>query len=80
MLQTVELTETPAKKDEVKSPTGFVLGSTQKTFLLVLVGGLLFLRLWKRKRRKDKVCSHCGFRNPPHRSNCTKCSSPLFGG
>lgn len=77
--QTIELEGQPPK-EKIQSPTGFVLGSTQKAFLLVLVGGLLFMRLWMRKRKQDKICPHCNFRNPSYRTNCTHCSAPLFEG
>ncbi len=69
-----------ASKETVKSPTGFVLGGTQKMVLLVLLFGLLYLRLYFRRRKRDRVCAHCGQRNPPHRSNCSNCSAPLFHG
>ena len=31
-----------------------------------------------RKRNRDRICSHCGHRNPRHRTNCTNCSAPMF--
>ncbi len=74
---TIQLEGTPDRPD-LKSPTGFVFGSTQKMVLLVLVGLLLYLRLHLRKRKKDRICPHCGHRNPPHRQNCTQCSAPLM--
>ena len=77
--QTVEL-QTQPSKSEIASPTGFVLGSTQKMTLLVIVGLLLYLRLHLRRRKKDRICPHCGHRNPTHRQNCTQCSAPLFEG
>jgi ribosomal protein L40E len=73
----IELKE-QAPKETVKSPTGFVLGGTQKMLLLVLLGMLLYLRLYLRRRKKDRICAHCGERNPPHRQNCTNCSAPLM--
>lgn len=75
--QTVELQAQPAKTG-IPSPTGFVFGSTQKMTLLVIVGLLLYLRLHLRRRKKDRICAHCGHRNPTHRQNCTKCSAPLM--
>lgn len=72
----VQLQEEPARP--VKSPTGLVFSGPQKAGLLLLVLGLLYLRLWRRKRAKDQLCDHCGTRNPPHRANCSKCSAPLF--
>jgi len=74
---TIEL-QSQAPKETVKSPTGFVLGGTQKMLLLVLLGGLLYFRLYQRRRKKDRICSHCGERNPPHRQNCSNCSAPLM--
>ncbi|MEI2698180.1 MAG: hypothetical protein V9E94_07485 [Microthrixaceae bacterium] len=49
-----------------------------KVFLVVLLLAVLWVRLTLRRRSRDRVCSHCGHRNPPHRSHCTKCSAPLF--
>ena len=69
-----------APKERIESPTGFVLTGPTKMGLLVLLFGLLYLRLWQRRRKKDRICAHCGHRNPPHRANCTNCSAPLFGG
>jgi hypothetical protein len=77
-MQTVELTETTAPKETVKSPTGIVLTTPQKTLGLMLLLGLLYWRLWRRKRSRDRICSHCGHRNPRHRTNCTNCSAPMF--
>lgn len=74
-LQAVELQGGDAKP---KSPTGFVFTPTQKTLLLVLVMGFLYLRLYMRKRKKDRICPHCGKRNPPQQSNCMNCSAPLM--
>lgn len=75
-MQAVELQQQPSKTS-AKSPTGFVLGGTTKMVMLVLLFMLLYFRLFLRKRKKDKICSHCGHRNPPHRQNCHKCSAPL---
>jgi ribosomal protein S27AE len=75
MLQQIALTDQPAK------PAGqpkFFFQNYQKAGLLVLVAGILYIRLALRKRKKDKICPHCSHRNPYHRSNCTKCSAPLF--
>ncbi len=57
----------------------YVLTGSAKILLIVAIGGLLYLRLWRRKRQRDHVCSHCGHRNPSHRAHCTRCSAPLFG-
>ncbi|MFN8012156.1 MAG: zinc finger protein [Holophagaceae bacterium] len=72
----VSLQEEPAKP--VSSPTGVVFTGPQKAGLLLLVLGMLYYRLWKRKRAHDHICSHCGKRNPSHRVNCEQCSAPLF--
>jgi len=74
---TIEL-QSQAPKETVNSPTGLVLGGTQKMALLVLLGLFLYLRLYMRRRKKDRICAHCGERNPPHRQNCTNCSAPLL--
>jgi len=74
---TVEL-QSKAPKEIIDSPTGFVLGGTQKMALLVLLGLLLYFRLYQRRRKKDRICSHCNHRNPPHRQNCSNCSAPLM--
>ena len=60
------------------SPTGIVLAGYQKGVLLCVLLGLLYLRLYRRKRLQDRICSHCGQRNPAHQTNCRKCSAPLF--
>jgi hypothetical protein len=78
MIQGVELQQQPPKP-AIHSVTGIVLQGWQKGLLLVIVLGLLYLRLWARKRNDDRVCSHCGQRNPHHQTNCLKCSAPLFG-
>lgn len=57
----------------------FVLKQSTKVGLIVLLLALLWLRLMLRRRSKDRVCSHCGHRNPRHIHHCTKCSAPLFG-
>jgi len=74
--QGTELTQAP--RQEARSITGFVLTGYQKGIFLCLLLGLLYLRLYRRKRSQDKICSHCGERNPPHQTNCRKCSAPLF--
>ena len=76
----ISLQEKPAAPPDQKphSPTGFVLQSWEKGLLLVLLLGILYLRLWRRKRARTVVCSHCGKPNPPHRSNCQKCAAPLL--
>ena len=67
-----------AARGGVKSPTGIVLAGYEKGVLLCVLLGLLYLRLYRRKRRQDKICSHCGQRNPAHQTNCRECSAPLF--
>lgn len=70
------LQEQPAKPAPPRP--WYVLTGSQKMLLLVVLGGLLYLRLMRRKKARQRICAHCGFRNPSHRSNCTKCSAPLF--
>lgn len=70
---TVSLEGTPAPA----APPWFALTPTQKGVLLVALLGLLYLRIWRRKRARTQVCSHCGARNPPHQSNCRRCAAPL---
>jgi hypothetical protein len=77
MRQPLEVTQRPPR-GEVKSPTGIVLAGYEKGIILCLLLGLLYLRLYRRKRRQDKICSHCGQRNPAHQTNCKACSAPLF--
>ncbi|WP_306599465.1 hypothetical protein [Geothrix sp. 21YS21S-2] len=67
-----------APKAGVKSLTGFVLTGPEKGVILCVLLGLMYLRLYRRKRSQDKICSHCGTRNPPHQTNCRQCSAPLF--
>ena len=55
----------------------FVLTSGQKGTLVVVLLGILYLRIWRRKRARIQVCSHCGAKNPPHQSNCHRCAAPL---
>jgi ribosomal protein L40E len=74
-LQAVDLTEKPAAP---VSPTGLMFTANQKMVLVVLALALLYLRLFMRRRRRDKVCDHCGHRNPPHQANCAECAAPLF--
>lgn len=74
----VSLQEQPAQPVKPSSPTGFVLQSWQKGLLLVVLLGILYLRLWRRKKARTVVCSHCGKKNPPHLSNCQKCAAPLL--
>ena len=73
----MEVTQQPTRRD-AKSPTGIVLTGYEKGIILCLLLGLLYLRLYRRKRSQDKICSHCGERNPPHQTNCKQCSAPLF--
>ncbi|HJW73906.1 MAG TPA: hypothetical protein VJ486_13865 [Geothrix sp.] len=74
---TLSLEEQPANKPP-DSPTGFVLQPWQKGGLLVILLGVLYLRIWRRKQARIQICSHCGKKNPPHQSNCQKCAAPLL--
>lgn len=65
-------------RPKVESPTGFILAPWQKGLLLVVLLGVLYLRIWRRKQARIQICSHCGKKNPPHQSNCQKCSAPLM--
>ncbi|MBK9796626.1 MAG: zinc ribbon domain-containing protein [Holophagaceae bacterium] len=71
------LQEQPAQP-KAESPTGFFLQPWQKGTLLVIVLGILYLRVWRRKQARSLICSHCGKKNPPHQSNCMKCAAPLM--
>jgi ribosomal protein L40E len=75
-MQGVSLQQPPAAP--IHSITGFVLQDWQKGLLLVLLLSALYFRLWTRKRKDDRLCDHCGQRNPRHQTNCLKCSAPLF--
>jgi ribosomal protein L40E len=74
---TLSLEEQPAKKPP-ESPTGIFLQPWQKGGLLVILLGVLYLRVWRRKQTRLQICSLCGKKNPPHQSNCQKCSAPLM--
>jgi len=74
---TLSLGEQPAPP-KATSPTGFFLQPWQKGILLVIILGILYLRIWRRKQAKALYCSHCGKKNPPHQSNCQKCAAPLM--
>ena len=74
---TLSLQEQP-EKAKVESPTGFILQPWQKGGLLILLLGILYLRIWRRKQAHILVCSHCGKKNPPHQTNCQKCAAPLM--
>jgi ribosomal protein L40E len=73
----ISLEGQPAKP-KAESPTGFVLQPGQKATLLIVLLGLLYLRIWRRKQARTQICSHCGKKNPPHQSNCMKCAAPLM--
>ena len=70
--------EEQSAKPKAASPTGFYLQSWQKGALLIVVLGILYLRIWRRKQARSLICSHCGKKNPPHQSNCQKCAAPLM--
>jgi hypothetical protein len=78
MQTTLSLEAQPAKA-RPESPTGFYLQPWQKGALLIILLGILYLRIWRRKQARILVCSHCGKKNPPHQSNCQKCAAPLMG-
>jgi predicted amidophosphoribosyltransferase len=68
------------EKQEPPLPAGpYVLKFSTKVSLVVVLLGILWLRLTLRRRSKDRICSHCGQRNPRHQGHCRKCSAPLFG-
>ena len=73
----LSLEEQPGKP-EVGSPTGLVLQGWQKGSLLIVLLGILYLRIWRRKQARIQICGHCGKKNPPHQSNCQKCAAPLM--
>ena len=73
----LSLTEQPERAPS-QSPTGLVLQGWQKGLLLIVLLGVLYLRIWRRKQARIQVCSHCGKKNPPHQTNCQKCAAPLF--
>ncbi len=76
MNQPIQLEE-PVRKAP-KSPTGYVLQGWQKASLLILLLGVLYLRQFRTRRARRKVCSHCSAKNPTHLTNCAKCGAPLF--
>jgi hypothetical protein len=76
---TLSLQEQPPQP-KTESPMGFYLQPWQKGLLLIILLGILYLRIWRRKQARSLICSHCGKKNPPHQSNCMKCAAPLFGG
>ena len=73
---TLSLEEQPAKTQVDTS--GFYLQPWQKGALLIVLLGILYLRIWRRKQARILICSHCGKKNPPHQSNCQKCAAPLI--
>lgn len=73
----LSLQDQPART-QPESPTGLLLQPWQKGGLLILLLGVLYLRMWRRKQARIQVCSHCGKRNPPHQRNCQKCAAPLI--
>ena len=78
MIQTTLSLEAQPVKPKTDKPSGFYLQPWQKGGLLVILLGILYLRIWRRKQAKILVCSHCGKKNPPHQSNCQKCAAPLM--
>ena len=74
---TLSLEAQPAKP-KAENPMGLFLQPWQKGGLLILLLGILYLRIWRRKQARTQICSHCGKKNPPHQSNCQKCAAPLL--
>jgi len=75
-MQTVQLSESqPARP---ASAAAFSLTVLQKSILLVLILGLLYVRLLRRRRLGDRLCPHCNTRNPRHLAHCRHCGAPLF--
>jgi ribosomal protein L40E len=70
--------EGQSAKPKAEGPTGLFLQPWQKGSLLIVLLGILYLRIWRRKQARTQVCSHCGKKNPPHQSNCQKCAAPLM--
>lgn len=77
MAQPLPVSQAPPK-GEIASPTGLVLTGLQKGVVLCILLALLYFRLYRKKRTQDRICPHCGRRNPPHQTNCMECSAPLF--
>jgi ribosomal protein L40E len=78
MIQTTLSLEGQPAAPKRESPTGFFLQPWQKGGLIVLLLGVLYLRIWRRKQARALICSHCGKKNPSHQSNCQKCAAPLM--
>jgi ribosomal protein L40E len=78
MIQSALSLELQPAKPKADSPTGLYLQPWQKGGLLVLLLGILYLRIWRRKQARIQICSHCGKKNPPHQSNCQHCAAPLM--
>ena len=74
----VSLQGQPAPAQKPATPTGFALQSWQKGVLLLILLGILYARMLRRKMSHTITCSHCGKKNPPHLSNCQKCAAPLM--
>ena len=52
MNQTTLSLEGQPTQPKVESPTGFFLQTWQKGLLLVVILGILYLRIWRRKQAK----------------------------
>ena len=76
MRQGVQQEQQPPKPQT--SPTGYLLPAWQKIGLLVLLLGVLYLRQFRQRRARRKLCPHCDEKNPTHLTNCAKCGAPLF--
>jgi len=77
MNQTIDLRET-GNKPVMGSQGGFVIGSNYKVLLLIILAFILYFRMHSVRRKRNKICSICGHRNPQHHANCRNCSAPLI--
>ncbi|MCL1894559.1 MAG: hypothetical protein FWG02_10090 [Holophagaceae bacterium] len=59
-------------------PKNFEFKNYHKAGLIILIAAILYRRLNSRRRKKNKVCTHCEASNPYHRSSCHRCSAPLL--
>ena len=76
--QPIQLEQAPPPKAPLTSPTGVIFQGWQKASLLILLLGILYLRQFRKRQARRKICSHCAEKNPIHLTNCAKCGAPLF--